>query len=117
VSYTARLERAAPAAPEPDADQEIIEELDWQVADSTGEFGRVVIHNDDVTPFDFVVVVLRAVFHLTPPDAERVTFEAHTRGQASVAVLPLEEAKYRVGKAHGIARQAGFPLRFTIHLE
>jgi ATP-dependent Clp protease adaptor protein ClpS len=106
----------APAAPDQDTEQEVREGLDWQVAESHGEFGQVVIHNDDVTPYDFVIVVLRAVFHLAPPEAERVTFEAHTRGQAGVAVLPLEEAKYRVGKAHGIARQAGFPLRFTIEI-
>jgi hypothetical protein len=28
--------------------------------------------------------------------------------------LPIEEAKHRVGRAHGLARQAGFPLAFTI---
>jgi hypothetical protein len=49
VSYAVRLERAAPAAPEPDAGQEVLEELEWQVAESHGEFGRVVIHNRNVS--------------------------------------------------------------------
>ena len=77
----------------------------------------VVIHNDDLTPFDFVVIVLRVVFYLTPPEAESITYEAHTRGREHVATLALEEAKYRVAKAHGLARQAGYPLTFTIEPE
>lgn len=78
---------------------------------------RVIIHNDDVTPYDFVIIVLRTVFYLSPFDAERVTYEAHTAGLAYVATLPLEEAKYRVGKAHGLARAAEYPLTFTIEPE
>ena len=78
---------------------------------------RVLIHNDDVTPYDFVIQVLRAVFHLSAPEAEAVTWEAHTRGAAVVMVLPLEEAKHRVGQAHGLARAAGYPLAFTIEPE
>jgi ATP-dependent Clp protease adaptor protein ClpS len=78
---------------------------------------RVLIHNDDVTPHDFVVIVLRAVFHLALSEAERITHTAHTSGLACVAVLRLEEAKFRVGKAHGIARQSGYPLTFTIEPE
>ena len=38
-------------------------------------------------------------------------------GIAYVMTLPLEEAKYRVGKAHGIARAAGYPLTFSIEPE
>ena len=113
----AMAQRSAPASPDQDTEQEVQQDLDWQVAESTGDSGRVIIHNDDVTPYEFVVVVLRAVFLLPPFQAERVTFEAHSKGIACVAVLPLEEAKYRVGKAHGIARQAGYPLTFTIEVE
>ena len=78
---------------------------------------RVLIHNDDVTPFDFVIAVLRSVFMLTNALAEAITTEAHFKGIAYVMTLPLEEAKYRVGKAHGMARAAGFPLTFSIEPE
>jgi ATP-dependent Clp protease adaptor protein ClpS len=75
---------------------------------------RVLIHNDDVTPFDFVIAVLRAVFELSGRDALAVTTRAHVTGTAYVATLPYEEAKYRVGKAHSLARSAGYPLTFSI---
>jgi ATP-dependent Clp protease adaptor protein ClpS len=92
----------------------------WTTPDETAELdppANVVVHNDDVTPYDFVIAVLQAIFRLSPPHAERVTWTAHTRGQAHVITLSHEEAKYRVGKAHGLARQAGYPLTFTVELE
>lgn len=74
----------------------------------------VLVHNDDVTPFDFVIIVLAAVFELAWRRAQAVTNDAHWHGVAYVTTLPLEEAKYRVGRAHAAARQAGYPLTFTI---
>ncbi|RME77433.1 MAG: ATP-dependent Clp protease adaptor ClpS [Chloroflexi bacterium] len=78
---------------------------------------RVIIHNDDVTTFDFVIAVLVTIFELSFRQAEHVAFEAHTRGSAYVATLPLEEARRRVFKAQYAARQQGFPLTFTIEPE
>jgi ATP-dependent Clp protease adaptor protein ClpS len=86
------------------------------VAESYGELGKVIIHNDDVTPFDFVIGVLGAVFHLSGRLAYAVTLRAHVTGAAYVVTLPVEEAKYRIGQAHGLARQAGYPLAFTLEL-
>jgi ATP-dependent Clp protease adaptor protein ClpS len=78
---------------------------------------RVLVHNDDVTPFEFVVAVLRVVFTLSGRDALAVTTEAHYTGVGYVMTLPHEEAKYRVGKAHSLARGAGYPLTFSIEPE
>jgi ATP-dependent Clp protease adaptor protein ClpS len=78
---------------------------------------NVIIHNDDITPFDFVIDVLRGVFALSGRDALAVTTRAHVTGIAYVTTLPYEEAKYRVGKAHSMARAAGFPLTFSIEPE
>lgn len=75
---------------------------------------RIIIHNDNVTTFDFVIAVLVTIFELSFGRAEHVAYEAHTRGQAYVTTLPLEEAKSRVFKAQYAARQQGFPLTFTI---
>jgi ATP-dependent Clp protease adaptor protein ClpS len=78
---------------------------------------RVIIHNDDVTTFDFVIAVLVTIFELSFKRADDVAYEAHTRGSAYVTTLPLEEAKRRVFKAQYLARQQGFPLTFTIEPE
>ncbi|MBL8055500.1 MAG: ATP-dependent Clp protease adaptor ClpS [Anaerolineales bacterium] len=104
-------------APPPADDTETQSELEWVVVGDEGDFGRIIVHNDDVTPYDFVILILRQVFGLAPNQAERVTLRAHVTGLAYVMTLPIEEAKHRVGRAHGLARQAGFPLAFTIELE
>jgi ATP-dependent Clp protease adaptor protein ClpS len=78
---------------------------------------RVIIHNDDVTTFDFVIAVLVTIFDLSFGRAEHIAYQAHTRGQAYVATLPLHEAKSRVFKAQYAARQQGFPLTFSIEPE
>ncbi len=78
---------------------------------------RVIIHNDDVTPFDFVIITLQRFFGLTPLESEHIAFVAHTNGQAHVATLPLAEAQKRVGQAHFAASLEGYPLMFTIEPE
>jgi ATP-dependent Clp protease adaptor protein ClpS len=78
---------------------------------------RVIIHNDDVTTFEFVIIVLITIFELSFAQAEDIAFEAHTMGNAYVCTLPLEEAKSRVFKAQYAARQQGFPLTFTVEPE
>jgi len=78
---------------------------------------RVIIHNDNVTTFDFVINILVTIFQLSFFKATRIAFEAHNRGNAYVCTLPLEEAKSRVFKAQFAAREKGFPLTFTIEPE
>lgn len=104
-------------APEPATEQETRQDLEWRVADSLSERARVLIYNDDITPYNYVVSILQTVFYCSRPDAERITYQAHTNGIAYVTTLPVEEAKYRVGKAHSMARAAGYPLTFTIEPE
>ena len=78
---------------------------------------RVLLHNDDTTPFDFVVGILRRIFHVDFAQATRITFEAHTSQVALVVVLALEEAEARVDRAHSLARTQKHPLTFTIEPE
>src|SRR5215210_7162256 len=73
---------------------------------------RVIIENDDVTPMEFVVLVLLSIFDLDLQRAETVMLEAHFKGQAYVVSLPFEDAQQRVYQAHSVARAAGYPLSF-----
>jgi ATP-dependent Clp protease adaptor protein ClpS len=88
--------------------------LDQQTEDDQEDLVNVIIHNDDVTPMDFVVIILQRIFQLTPLEAEHVMITAHLNGLALVATLPESEAKKRVGKAHFAAQLEGYPLMFTI---
>jgi len=77
----------------------------------------VFIHNDDVTPMDFVVHILITVFQLPRPNAEQVMYSAHLNGKAYVQTLPNSEARRRVGQARFAARLRSFPLEFTLEPE
>jgi len=78
---------------------------------------RVIIHNDDVTTFEFVINILVTVFELSFRKAEHIAVETHYKGSCYVCTLPLNEAKQRVFKAQFAARQRGFPLTFSIEPE
>ena len=78
---------------------------------------RVIIHNDDVTPMDFVVHILLQIFLLTAPGAVQVMYTAHYRGSAYVQTLPKSEAQNRIHRAHFTASLEGYPLHFTMEPE
>jgi ATP-dependent Clp protease adaptor protein ClpS len=75
---------------------------------------RVIIENDDVTPMEFVTLVLLTIFELSYERAVQVMLEAHYKGRAYVVTLPFEEAQQRVYTAQSIARDAGYPLSFYL---
>lgn len=74
---------------------------------------RVLVHNDPKTTFAFVIDVLRSVFGLDVGASYDVTLEAHEKGVALVATLPLEQAEFKIDRAHALARAARYPLTFT----
>ena len=77
----------------------------------------VLIHNDDVTTFDYVIGILGGIFALSVELAEHIAWIAHTDGQAIVTVRPRSEADKLRKAANNRARTDGFPLTFTIEPE
>lgn len=78
---------------------------------------RVILHNDPVTTFDFVIALLVAVFQKEPTEALRLTQEVHDTGAAVVTVANRERAELYVEQVHSLARPRGFPLTATLEPE
>ncbi len=78
---------------------------------------RVIVHNDDVTPMDFVTHILVTVFFVPHENALTIMYTAHLNGAAYVQTLPRAEAKKRINAAHFAARLAGYPLQFSMEPE
>jgi ATP-dependent Clp protease adaptor protein ClpS len=97
-------------------DVQVIPDLTFKVAEREDleKPYRVIIENDDVTPMDFVVLVLRVYFGLAFEQAIAVMLTAHNEGRAHVVTLPYEEAQERVYGAHHAAREEGYPLTFYL---
>jgi len=78
---------------------------------------NVYVHNDDVTPMEFVVHILMTVFDIPMLNAEQIMYTAHLNGKAYVQTLPAGEARRRIGKARFAARLRKFPLEFSMEVE
>ena len=78
---------------------------------------RILIHNDHVTPMDFVVQILKTVFYLPNDKALDIMMTAHITGIAYVQTIPKTEAENRINKAHFAAELEGYPLHFSMEPE
>ena len=78
---------------------------------------KVILVNDDFTPREFVVTVLRAEFRLSDGQAHRVMMTAHQRGVCVVAVFTKDVAEAKATNATDAARKKGYPLLFTTEPE
>jgi ATP-dependent Clp protease adaptor protein ClpS len=78
---------------------------------------KVILLNDDYTPREFVVRVLKAVFRMGADGAYKVMMVAHTRGSCVVSVYPADVAETKASEANDLAKDAGHPLQFTTEPE
>ena len=78
---------------------------------------KVILINDDYTPRQFVVSVLKAVFHMSEDQAYRVMMTAHKRGVCVVAVFTKDVAETKATEGTELGRSAGYPLSFTTQPE
>ena len=78
---------------------------------------KVILVNDDFTPREFVVTVLKAEFRLGEEQARRVMMTAHRRGVCVVAVFTKDVAEAKATNATDAARKEGYPLLFTTEPE
>ncbi|MEO0939067.1 MAG: ATP-dependent Clp protease adaptor ClpS [Pseudomonadota bacterium] len=78
---------------------------------------KVILLNDDFTPQEFVVKVLKAVFRMAEGEARGVMLTAHQKGACVVAVFTKEVADEKCSRANGLAQEYGYPLTFTAERE
>ena len=78
---------------------------------------RVLLHNDDYTTREFVVDVLRRVFHKSEEDAVRIMMHVHNNGVGIAGVYTYEVAEMKVRSVEVLAARMEFPLMLTIEPE
>jgi ATP-dependent Clp protease adaptor protein ClpS len=78
---------------------------------------KVILVNDDFTPREFVVTVLKAEFRMNENQAYRVMLTAHRRGACVVAVFTKDVAETKATRATEAGRSKGYPLLFTTEPE
>ena len=78
---------------------------------------KVILVNDDYTPREFVVTILKAEFRMTEDQAHKVMITAHRRGVCVVAVFTKDVAETKATRATDAGRSKGYPLLFTTEPE
>jgi len=75
---------------------------------------KVLMHNDDYTTMEFVVHVLREVFHKNEAEAVQIMLNIHKNGMGVCGVYTGEVAETKVALVRRMAKKEGFPLKCTM---
>lgn len=75
---------------------------------------QVVVLNDNSTPMEFVVELLKAIFHHTEPAAVEIMTHVHQRGKGTAGIYTYEVAEQKALESTQIARTNGHPLGVTV---
>jgi ATP-dependent Clp protease adaptor protein ClpS len=78
---------------------------------------KVILVNDDFTPREFVVTVLKGEFRMSEDQAYRVMMTAHRKGACVVGVFTKDVAETKATDATDLGRKEGYPLMFTTEPE
>lgn len=75
---------------------------------------KVLMLNDDYTPMEFVVLVLKRFFRMDLEQATRVMLHVHQRGVGVCGIFPYEVAETKVNQVMDFARENQHPLQCTL---
>ena len=75
---------------------------------------KVLLHNDDYTTMEFVVLMLMSVFHKKEEEATRIMLAVHQQGLGVAGVYTFEIAEEKVNRVIAEARNNDFPLLCTM---
>ena len=75
---------------------------------------KVLLLNDDYTPMEFVVIVLKRFFRMDMEQATRVMLHVHQKGVGVCGIFPYEVAETKVNQVMDFARENQHPLQCTL---
>ncbi|PCI30010.1 MAG: ATP-dependent Clp protease adapter ClpS [SAR324 cluster bacterium] len=78
---------------------------------------KVILHNDDYTPMEFVIEILMVVFKRDETKATEIMLNVHQKGQGICGVYTYEIAESKVMRVQEMARQYEYPLQATLEEE
>lgn len=78
---------------------------------------RVMLLNDDFTPMDFVILVLKKFFHRSDAEATRIMLEVHTKGSGLAGIYTHEVAETKTYLVNEFSKASKHPLKCTMQKE
>ena len=78
-----------------------------------GEY-KVLLHNDNYTTMEFVVTVLKSVFHKSNEEANQIMINVHKKGIGVCGIYTQEIAETKVYIVNQMATHNNFPLKCSM---
>jgi ATP-dependent Clp protease adaptor protein ClpS len=78
---------------------------------------KVLLHNDDYTPREFVVEILMAIFNKSVEEATQLMWYVHKNGIGLIDIYTFQVAETKIKQTTAVAREHGFPLKTTMEGE
>ena len=78
---------------------------------------KVILLNDDFTPMDFVILILKKFFRHNDTDANRIMLEVHNQGAGVAGIYPFEVAETKVFQVNDFSRNHQRPLKCIMEKE
>jgi ATP-dependent Clp protease adaptor protein ClpS len=75
---------------------------------------KVLFHNDDYTPMEFVVLLLTQIFGRSEVDATQIMLHVHNNGVGLAGLFPFSVAETKVSESMAAAEKAQYPLLVTM---
>ena len=75
---------------------------------------KVLLHNDDYTTMDFVVMILETVFNKDTTEATRIMLNVHNQGIGIAGVYTREIGESKIAVVHEMARKNQYPLKCSL---
>ncbi|MCB2182533.1 MAG: ATP-dependent Clp protease adapter ClpS [Desulfobulbaceae bacterium] len=75
---------------------------------------KVLLHNDDYTTMEFVIMILENIFRKNAEEATRIMLNVHQQGIGIAGIYTREIADTKIHIVHDLARKNEFPLRCSL---
>ena len=108
--WSSRAAFVATGAPE--GDSAVATELVRKV--KPPQLYKVLLHNDDYTTMEFVVMVLMSVFRHSEPEAVQIMLSVHQKGSGVAGIFSREIAETKADKVTRLARENEYPLKCSV---
>lgn len=92
-------------------------DIESEVAIEKPKLYKVLMHNDDYTPMDFVIFVLMKFFNKLQDDAHKIMLDVHNKGVGLAGIYSFEVAESKVVQVNQFSKNNQHPLKTSYEEE